>query len=375
MVSHGRVTAYIHLDAVRFNMRSMKAGLAPETGMIAVIKADAYGHGAVPLARVLGQEAYVRGFAVAAVSEAKELRAAGIDRPILILGYTFAQDYEWMAENGVRPAVFTMEMAEQFAAAARKAGVTAPVHAAVDTGMSRIGFSDSEESVDRIAGIDQIPGIFVEGIFTHFAKADEADKTSARLQYSRFSEFCGKLKKKIAHPLLCHCANSAAIIDLPQMQMDLVRAGISIYGIYPSAEVNRLRTPLRPVMELKSHVVSLREIEPGVSVSYGGTFTARSRTRIATIPVGYADGYPRSLSSRGQVLIRGKRADIVGRVCMDQLMVNVTGMDVSVLDEVTLLGRDKDEEITADELGALSGRFPYEFVCDISKRVPRVYIP
>lgn len=375
MVSHGRLTAYIHLDAVRFNMQSMKAGLAPDAKMIAVIKADAYGHGAVPIARLLEQEEYVRGFAVAAVSEAEKLRDAGIGRPILILGYTFAQDYEWMAKADVRPTVFTVEMAEQFAAAARKAGMTAKIHVAVDTGMSRIGFDDSEESVEKIARIDQIPGIFLEGIFTHFAKADETDKTSAMLQYSRFSKFCGKLEEKLSHPLICHCANSAAIIDLPQTQMDLVRAGISIYGIYPSDEVDRSRAALRPVMELKSHIVCIKEIEPGVSVSYGGTFTADRRTKIATIPVGYADGYPRSLSNKGSVLIHGRRAGIVGRVCMDQFMVDVTGMDVNVLDEVTLLGADGAQEITADELGALSGRFPYEFVCDIAGRVPRVYVP
>ncbi len=375
MVSHGRLTAYIHLDAVRFNMRSMKAGLAPDAKMIAVIKADAYGHGAVPIARLLEQEEYVRGFAVAAVSEARELRDAGVSRPILILGYTFEQDYEWMAKAGVRPTIFTTEMAEQFAAAARKAQVTAKVHAAVDTGMSRIGFDDSDESVEKIARIDQIPGISLEGIFTHFAKADETDKTAAMLQYSRFREFCGRLKEKLSHPVICHCANSAAIIDLPQTQMDLVRAGISIYGIYPSDEVDRSRTALRPVMELKSHVVCVKEIEPGVSVSYGGTFTAKRRTKVATIPVGYADGYPRSLSNKGSVLIHGRRADIIGRVCMDQFMADVTGMDVKVLDEVTLLGADGGQEITADELGALSGRFPYEFVCDIARRVPRVYVP
>ncbi len=374
MGSHGRLTAYIHLDAVRFNMRSMKKQLGPGTGMIAVIKADAYGHGAIQVAQLLEQEEYVRGFAVAAVSEARELRAAGISRPILILGYTFAQDYEWMVQNQVRPTIFTLEMAEQFAGAAQKAGVTAKIHAAVDTGMSRIGFSDSDESAKLIAEIDRLPGIFLEGVFTHFAKADETDKTAALLQYDRFSKFCQKLKGKLPHPVICHCANSAAIIDLPWMQMDLVRAGISIYGIYPSDEVNRQQIPLCPAMELKSHVVSVREIDPGVSVSYGGTFTAQKKTTIATIPVGYADGYPRSLSNKGSVLIHGKRAVIAGRVCMDQFMADVTGMDVKVLDEVTLLGRDGDDEITADELGKISGRFPYEFVCDIAKRVPRVYL-
>lgn len=375
MASHGRLTAYIDLDAVIFNMRSMKAGLHPDTRMAAVIKADGYGHGAVMAARALEQEEYVWGFAVAAVSEARQLREAGIAGPILVLGYTFREDYAWMARNEVRPTIFTMEMARQFSEAAVSAGVTARYHIAVDTGMSRIGFDDSDESVGTAAQTSRLPNLYLEGVFTHFAKADETDKAPTMRQYKRFCDFCEKLKPEISHGIICHCANSAAIIDLPQMRMDLVRAGISIYGIYPSDEVDRLRTALRPAMELKSHVVCVKEIEPGVSVSYGGTFTARRKTKLATIPVGYADGYPRSLSSRGYVLINGKRAPIAGRICMDQFMADVTGMDVEVLDEVTLLGKDGAEEITVDELGRLSGKFPYEFVCGIAKRVPRIYTP
>jgi alanine racemase len=316
---------------------------------------------------------YIWGFAVAAVPEAQELRSSGITKPILVLGYTFAEDYAWMARNGVRPVLFTEEMMREFAAAAGAEGVTAPFHAAVDTGMSRIGFADTDESVRQIAELSSLPSITLEGVFTHFARADEADKTWAKEQYRRFTSFCDRLKHALGSDFICHCANTAAIIDMPEMAMDMVRAGISIYGIYPSDEVERPRVSLRPVMELKSHVVHVREIAPGTQISYGGTFTAQQPMTIATIPVGYGDGYPRSLSNQGYVLIHGRKAYITGRVCMDQFMVDVTGMDVRVLDEVTLLGRDGDASITVDELSELSGRFPYEFVCDIGKRIPRVY--
>ena len=373
MERHGRITAYVDLEAVKYNFESMRANLAPGTRMAAVIKTDGYGHGAAAVAAKMEPEEYIWGFAVAAVSEAAALRESGIRKPILILGYTFQEDYEWMARNGVRPVLFTETMMREFSQAARSAGVTAPFHTAVDTGMSRIGFADTRENAELIAELAQLPSVRLEGIFTHFARADEADKTAARRQYDRFTAFCGCLKERISQDIICHCANTATIIDMPENRLDMVRAGISIYGIYPSDEVDRTHVALRPAMELKSHVVYVKEITPGTQISYGGTFTADAPMKIATIPVGYGDGYPRSLSNKGYVLIHGQRAYIKGRVCMDQFMVDVTGMDVTTLDEVTLLGKDGEEEITVDELGALSGRFPYEFVCDIGKRVPRVY--
>ena len=214
----------------------------------------------------------------------------------------------------------------------------------------------------------------IEGVFTHFAKADETDKSFTKMQMDRFVQFCDGLQERVTERFIRHCSNSAGILEIPEANMDMVRAGISIYGIYPSDEVSRVYVRLRPAMELKSHIVHIRTIEPGTSVSYGGTFTAQRRTRIATIPVGYGDGYPRSLSGKGFVLIGGKRAPITGRVCMDQFMVDVTDIEAGLLDEVTLLGSDGDEQITLEELDKLSGRFPYEFVCDIGKRVPRVYL-
>lgn len=222
--------------------------------------------------------------------------------------------------------------------------------------------------------ISRLPNIKIEGMFTHFARADETDKTSAQDQLERYLKFADKLKETGVDIPLRHCSNSAGIIDMPYANLNLVRAGISIYGIYPSEEVCKENVPLKPVMELKSHITLIKEVEAGVPVSYGGTFVTKQKTRIATIPVGYADGYPRQLSNKGRVLIHGKSAPILGRICMDQFMVDVTDIpQAQELDEVTLLGTDGEASVTVEELGGLSGRFPYEFVCDISKRVPRVY--
>lgn len=371
--SNGRITAYIHLEAVEENFRRMKANLKEGVQMVAVIKTDAYGHGAVRIAKLVEPYPYIWGFAVAAVSEGLELRAAGITKPILILGYTFEEDYEAMIQNGIRPAVFTERMAEAFDAAAARIGKRAPIHIAVDTGMSRIGFADTAESILTVKKISGMGHLSIEGVFTHFARADETDKQETMRQMHRFTDFCDAMEALGVHGFLRHCSNSAGILELPMANMDMVRAGITIYGIYPSDEVSR-EIPLAPVMELKSHVVYIKMIEPGTAISYGGTFVAEHPMLIATIPVGYGDGYPRSLSNCGYVLIRGKKAPILGRVCMDQFMVDVTDIEAELLDEVTLLGRDGDAEITVDELGALSNRFPYEFVCDIGKRVPRVYL-
>ncbi len=373
-MSNGRVSAYIHMGAIAENFRRMKDNLREGVQMIAVIKTDGYGHGAVPIARMTEQYDYIWGYAVAAASEAFVLREAGITKPILILGYTFAEDYPAMAARGIRPTIFTVDMAREFSEAAAAVGVHAPVHLAVDTGMSRIGVADNDDGAEIVRQIRACSQIQIEGVFTHFARADETDKSFARRQLERFSAFCDRLEKDGLSGFLRHCSNSAGIMELPEANMDLVRAGISIYGIYPSGEMDR-SFALSPAMELKSHVVYIKTLEAGTPISYGGTFVTPRAMRVATVPVGYGDGYPRSLSSKGHVLIRGKKAPILGRVCMDQFMVDVSDIeDAQLLDEVTLLGRDGDAQITIEELDALSGRFPYEFVCDIGKRVPRVYI-
>lgn len=367
-----RVCAEINLDAAAYNFRSMKENLTEGTKIIAVVKTDGYGHGAVPIARMAEEYEYVWGFATALAEEAFLLRRAGIRKPILILGYAFPDACEEIVREEIRPAVFTLPAAKLYAKEAVRQGKTVHLHMKVDTGMSRIGFRDDEESADLIKAASLLPGVEIEGLFTHFARADERDKTSAKEQLSRYLAFSEMLEARGVAVGLHHVSNSAGIIDLPEANLDAVRAGISIYGIYPSAEVDRMAVPLAPVLTLKSHVVYIKEIDPGTAVSYGGTFVAEHPMRIATIPVGYGDGYPRSLSGKGSVLIRGQRAPIVGRVCMDQLMADVTGIpEAREGDLVTLIGTDGGMELSMEGLGDLSGRFSYELACDIGKRVPR----
>ena len=374
MKKYSRVFAKIDLGAVRNNFLAMKEKLRDGTKIIAVVKADGYGHGAVPIARMAEPWDFIWGFAAATVEEAVELRLAGIKKPILILGCVFEEDYEKLTAYGIRPTVFQLSAARELSKTAVRTGTSLPVHLAVDTGMSRIGFADTEESVKEIEEMAKLPGLVLEGIFTHFARADEKEKSDAVSQLNRYLRFISLLQEAGISIPLRHCSNSAGILEMPEANMDAVRAGISMYGIYPSDEMDRNRIRLEPAMELKSHIVYIKEVPAGVPVSYGGTFVTDRPTRIATIPVGYADGYPRSLSSRGCVLIRGKRAPILGRICMDQFMADVTDIPAEELDEVTLMGRDGEEFLSVDELGALSGRFPYEFVCDVSKRVPRIYV-
>jgi len=367
-----RVCAEINLDAAAYNFRSMKENLKEDTKIIAVVKTDGYGHGAIPIARMAESYDYVWGFAVALAEEAVLLRKAGVKKPILILGFVFPDACEEIVRYDIRPAVFTMLSAEQFSKEAVRQGKTVHLHIKVDTGMSRIGLRDDEEGAALVKAISLLPNVETEGLFTHFAKADEQDKTDAKRQLSRylaFSEMVQKLGVKIR---LHHVSNSAGIIDLPEANLDAVRAGISIYGLYPSREVHRTAVPLAPVLTLKSHLVYIKEIEPGTAVSYGGTFVADRPMRVATVPVGYGDGYPRSLSNKGGVLIRGKLAPVLGRVCMDQLMADVTEIpEAKEGDMATLIGSDGGLELTIEYLGELSGRFPYELACDIGKRVPR----
>ncbi len=369
-----RVHAAIDLDAVEYNFTQMRQNLRPETKIIGVIKTDGYGHGALPIAKLMEPKDYIWGFAVATVEEAFDLREGGIEKPILLLGYTFPEHFAEIVRLDLRPTVFQLETAQLLSQEALRQGKKVHVHIKVDTGMGRIGFSDQEESIKAIRRMGELPQVELEGIFTHFARADERDKTSVNQQLSRFISFVSRCEEQGLSFALRHCSNSAGIVELPKAQMDAVRAGIIIYGISPSAEVNREKLHLRPVLSLKSHIVYVKEVEPGTSISYGGTYTADSLRRIATIPVGYGDGYPRQLSNKGCVLVAGKRAPIRGRVCMDQMMVDVTQIpEAREGMEVTLVGEELGEHIFVEELGELSGRFPYEFVCCITKRVPRVY--
>ena len=375
MKMHSRIQAEIDLDAMTYNLEHIKKNLAPKTQVIAVLKADGYGHGAVPLARRIQKDPEIWGIAVATVEEGEELRNAGITKPILILGYTYQEDYQKIAKLDFRPAVFKLSMAKELSKAALEAGKTLKIHIKIDTGMTRIGYRDVKKDVPEILAISKLPGLEIEGIFTHFARADEADKTPALVQYEKFQEFIRALEQEGLHIPMKHCSNSAGIIRMQEANLDAVRAGIILYGLYPSKEVEREPVPLKPLMSLRSHIAYIKTVEPGAEISYGGIFTTVRETRVATIPVGYADGYPRGLSNKGSVLIRGKRAPILGRVCMDQFMVDVTEIpEAEELDQVTLLGKDGEDCITMEELGELSGRFNYEFACCISKRVPRVYL-
>ncbi len=371
MSKYGRISARVDLDAIRKNLYAMREKLKPETKIVAVVKTDGYGHGACAIGRYLEQEDCLWGYAVATAEEALELKASGLQKPVLILGYTFSEDYEELIRNDVRLTVISMDMAKEISRIAGNLGKSAYIHIKMDTGMHRIGYDASEESMEEIAAICRLPHLVPEGIFTHFARADEADKGHAMEQYELFCRMIDMLKERGISFSLRHCANSAAIMELPDVQMDMVRAGITLYGLWPSSEMDP-SFPLHPAMSLHSHIVAIRDLPEGSAISYGGTFV----TELATIPVGYGDGYARSLSTRGYVLIRGRRAPILGRVCMDQFMVDVTDIpEASVLDEVTLLGRNGEETITMEDLGELSGRFNYEFACCIGKRVPRSYLP
>lgn len=375
MKTYSRVYARIDLDAVLYNMDQMRRNLKPETKVMAVIKADGYGHGAVQIADMLENLDYIWGFAVATLDEAVVLRTEGVQKPILVLGCVFPDQYMAMLKYDIRMNVYTEEMAEAISQIATREGLTAHMHIKLDTGMARLGFDKTAESVDAISKISQLSHVHMEGIFTHFAKADEVDKAFTEKQIQDFCFVVDELKHKGVQFDYEHCANSAAIIDVPEANFDLVRAGIATYGLYPSEEVIKDNVKLKPALALKSHVAFVKEIEEGTAVSYGGTFVAKDRMKIATIPVGYADGYPRSLSNVGYVLIRGKKAPIVGKVCMDQFMVDVTHIDgVSFGDKVTLVGCDGNEEITIEDLSEISGRFNYEFICDLGKRIPRVYV-
>lgn len=375
MKKYSRIYASVDLDAIIHNMENLKRNIHMDTKLMAVLKADAYGHGAVPIARHIKDLDYLWGFGVATVEEAVSLRKNGIDNPILLLGYSFREHYDTIAAYDIRPTVFKLDMAQELSEAGQKAGKIIKVHLSVDTGMTNTGFSDTAESIKLIQSIQLLPNIKVEGLYSQFTRADETSKRPAYVQLDRYLNFLELAEKSGIHIPLKHCSNSASLIRVPEANLDLARTGIALYGLYPSSKVERDIVSLKPVMSLKSHIAFIKTVPADVAVSLGGTFKTDWETKIATIPVGYADGYARFLSNKGHVLIRGQKAPILGRICMDQFMVDVTRIpNVQELDPVTLLGTDEEMTITADELGDLCGRFNYEFVTEINKRVSRVYI-
>lgn len=377
MKHYDRVWAEVDLDAIIKNVDTIRNSINKDTQIICVIKTDGYGHGAIPIAKTLEKEEGVWGYAVATAEEAHALREQKLEKPILILGYTFPYCYERMIEDEVRPAVYMYDTAKMLSDKAVAMKKNCKIHLKIDTGMTRIGMTADEEGLELIRQVSELPGLEIEGIFTHFATADEIDKTKTIQQLQRFQMFVEKVEEelKIQIPMK-HCSNSAGILEMPQANMDAVRAGIILYGLWPSKEVqDEHKVTLAPALTLKTRVVYVKVVPRNTEISYGGTFTTFRDTHVATLCIGYGDGYPRSLSNVGYVLVNGQKAPILGRVCMDQLMIDVTDVDgdVCVGDAVTLIGRDGEEEITMEELGELSGRFNYELSCDLGKRIPRIY--
>lgn len=366
---HDNTYVTIDLDAIEKNIDtiSRKAGVP----VMAVIKADAYGHGAVPIAKLLEEKCGF--FGVSSILEAMELRKAGIQTPILILGHTPASAFPLIVEHHIRPTIFNLQDAYALSAEAMRQGKAARFHFKVDTGMSRIGFPLCEASADQCAVAARLPGIFAEGLFSHFATADCADLSRAKAQAARFDAFIAMLRDRGIRIPICHLNNSAGLMNFPNCY-DMVRAGIVTYGLYPSSEVDPSRLPLTPALTWCSCITHLQELPAGREIGYGGTYVTTKTTRVATIPVGYADGYRRSLSNKFHVLIHGKQASILGRVCMDQIMVDVTHIpDAAPGSKVVLVGQSEDACITMEQIAEAAGSFNYEFVCGIGHRVPRYY--
>ncbi len=365
--------AEIDLDALSYNMQQIRRKVGKDVKIAAVIKANAYGHGAEELIQTLLENGADQ-FAVSSLDEAMELRSCGVDRDILVLSSIPCGSEEISIAAGIQHTVTSAEKAELLSAAAERTGKEALVHIAVDTGMTRIGFSPDEEGAEAAAGIASLPGVKIDGLFTHFATADEEDKTKTLRQHKLFLEFADQLRRRGVTPRLLHAANSAAIMELPQTYHDMVRPGIILYGIYPSAEVDRSLLSLKPVMSFKTRILHVQTLKEEREVSYGGRFLAPAGSQIGTVGVGYADGFSRAQSGKAQVLFRGKRVDVLGNICMDQCMIDLSGFsDVKIGEEVTLIGGQAGEEISADEVAERYGTIGYEVVCAVSRRVPRFF--
>lgn len=373
--SFDRVYAEINLDNVRYNLDQIASNISSDTKVIGVIKTDAYGNGALPIAKELEQLDYVHGYGVATAEEALQLKNNGIRKPIIIIGYSFPSAYEEMIIRDVRLTVFREDMLSELNDIAKRLGQICKVHIKVDTGMGRIGVFPDDSGLEFVKKAIGYSNLKVEGIFTHFARADEYDKTSAYEQLKRFEDFVSDIEQKLDYKFeVVHCSNSAGIIEMKQANKNCVRAGIIMYGMWPSEEVRRDVISLKPLLSLKSHITFIKTVPAGTPISYGGTYVTDKETVVATIPVGYGDGYPRALSSKGYVIVHGNKVPILGRVCMDQFMVDITGLEgVAEGDEVTLIGSEGVATITMEDIQDWSGMLNYELSCIIGKRVPRVY--
>ncbi|MGM0424854.1 MAG: alanine racemase [Thermodesulfobacteriota bacterium] len=380
MIQHP-IWAEIDLGAIAHNCRRIRGHIQPKTGFMAVVKAGGYGHGAKEVARTVLEHGADQ-LAVARLQEALELRQAGIEASILILGWTSAWDIDLLLEQDLVQSVFDLEQARELSHAAQARGRKLKCHLKLDTGMGRLGLpaQDAGSStraqpklLQAIQEIFQLPGLWVQGLYTHLAQADNPDLSHCKGQLACLQTVLEQMRRQGLEPGLCHAANSAGVLNLQESHLDLIRPGLILYGLYP--ELNRANLELKPAMHLKARVIQVRELLPGHTVSYGSTFVARDRVRIATVPTGYADGYPRILSNQGQMLLKGHRATVAGRVCMDLTMLDVSHIPgVEAGDEILILGEQQGQGIRAEELGSLSCSINYEIVSRLGSRVPRLYI-
>jgi len=370
-----RAWAEINLDNIACNVQEIRKITNKKAEIMGVVKADAYGHGVMEVVQTLLDNGVTR-LAVAMLDEAIQLRMLGVDVPILILGYTDPVNAEDIIKNDITQTVFSYDFAKVLSDAAVKLGKSVKIHIKIDTGMTRIGFTPGDSAIKSIIEISKLPGIIIEGLFTHFASADEIDKSYTYMQFEKFMNLCGALDDADVHIPVKHVCNSAAIIEFPEMHLDLVRPGIMLYGLYPSDDVDKDRISLKPAMTLKANVIQVKEVSKGTCISYGRSFVTNRTSKIATVPIGYADGYTRLLSNRGKVLVNGQLAPIVGRICMDQCMVDVSDLEgeIKVGDEVVLFGKQGNKEIKVEDIASSIGTINYEVVSLIGRRIPRVYI-
>ena len=368
------VWAEIDIDSLAHNMGEVRRVTEPSSEIMAVVKANAYGHGAVQCSRIFLENG-ADSLAVATLIEAVELRRAGVEAPILVLGYTPSEHAGEVLKWGAIPTVYTVDGARALSEAAEAVGEMATIHLKIDTGLGRIGFLPDDESLNAIEEIAQLPSLEIEGVFTHFALADAGDKEYTRRQFEEFMRFTGRLEARGIRPPMRHASNSAAIIDLPEYSLDAVRPGCMLYGLYPSDEVDTDRVDLRPSMTLRTRLSNVKTVPPGTGISYGLTYTTGAESVIGSLPVGYSDGYSRALSNRAEVLVKGRRAPVVGRVCMDQCMVDLSGVKgVGIGDDIVLFGGGVEGAPTAEDVAGWMGSIVDEVVSTVSRRVPRVYL-
>lgn len=369
-----RAWAEVNLDHIAHNVKEIRRIVNKNAEIMAVVKADAYGHGVTGVVDTL-LESGAAWLAVSMLDEAIQLRRLGIGSRILVLGYTSPERADEIIDYNVTQTVFSHDLVNALSEAAVRKNKKVKIHIKIDTGMTRVGFMPGYSAVKNVMEIGKLPGIIIEGLFTHFASADETDKSYTCMQFERFMSICSELNRVGLYIPVKHCCNSAGVMEYPEMHLNLVRPGIILYGMYPSTEVDKSKLYLKPAMTLKANVVLVKDVEKGACISYGRIFTTSRDSRIATVSIGYADGYTRLLNCKGRVLVRGWYAPVVGKICMDQCMIDVTDIDdVSLGDDVVLFGEQGGNSIPVEEVAGHMGTINYEVVCIIGKRIPRVYI-